>query len=165
MLSTLPAIAEALIGTLAGDYLRRALPPREAGRRMAIVALPMVLAGLGWGLVFPIVKNIWTSSFVLLSAGLTLFALGLLHSRVDLSDEPERRGGLFGAFGRNAIAAYTLHELGSIVLGADVIQLPFRWLAPMIGTQWASLAPVTIFVLLVWWPISYMDRRGWYLKI
>jgi predicted acyltransferase len=165
LLSTLPTIAEALIGTLAGDYLRRALPPREAGGRMALVGGAMMAVGLVWGLVFPIAKNLWTSSFVLLSAGLALVLLGALHARFDLDDEPPRHGGLLGSFGRNAIAAYTLHEVGSIILAGDAIQLPFVWLAPVIGTKIASLAPVAIFVALVWWPISYMDRRGWYLKI
>jgi predicted acyltransferase len=165
LLSTLPTIAEALIGTLAGDYLRRALPPRQAGGRMALTGGAMMVVGLVWGLVFPIAKNLWTSSFVLVSAGLTLLLLGGLHARFDLEDEPPRYGGLLGSFGRNAIAAYTLHEVGSIILAGDAIQLPFLWLAPMIGTKIASLAPVAIFVALVWWPISYMDRRGWYLKI
>ncbi len=165
LLSTLPTIAEALIGTLAGDYLRRALPPREAARAMALAAAAMIAGGLAWGLVFPIAKNLWTSSFVLLSAGIALLLLAGFHLMYDSREARVAKGGLLGSFGRNAIAAYALHEVASIILLSAALQWPFRRLAPMIGTQVAALVPVLLFVALVWWPIAAMDRRGWYLKI
>lgn len=165
LLSTIPTIAEALIGTLVGDYLRRALPPGEASKRMALAALAMIAGGLVWGLVFPIAKNLWTSSFVLLTAGIALLLLAGFHRFRDRRDAPEGKGGLLGSFGRNAIAAYALHEVASIILLSDALQWPFRQLAPVTGTQIAALAPVLLFTALVWWPIASMDRRGWYLKI
>lgn len=165
LLSTIPTVAEALIGTLVGDYLRRALPPGEASKRMALAALAMIAGGIVWGLVFPIAKNLWTSSFVLLTAGIALLLLAGFHRFRDRRNAPEGRGGLLGSFGRNAIAAYALHEVASIILLSDALQWPFRQLAPVTGTQIAALAPVLLFTALVWWPIASMDRRGWYLKI
>jgi predicted acyltransferase len=165
LLSTLPTIAEALIGTLVGDYLRRALPPIDAAKRMALAAGAMIAGGLLWGLVFPIAKNLWTSSFVLLTSGIALLLLAGFHARFDRRDASLAKGGLLGSFGRNAIAAYALHEVASILLLADALQWPFRQLAPVTGTQIAALAPVLLFTALVWWPIASMDRRGWYLKI
>jgi predicted acyltransferase len=165
VLSTLPALAEALIGTLAGDWLRRGLAPRDAARPLAIVALVMTAIGLAWGLVFPIAKNVWTSSFVLLSAGLTLLVLAGFHVLFDATDQPGRRGGLLGSFGRNAIAAYSFHELAAFTLTSDAMQWPFQRLSPWVGSQVAALAPVLIFTALVWWPIATMDRRGWYWTI
>lgn len=76
-----------------------------------------------------------------------------------------QRGDLFGSFGRNAIAAYVLHAVASIVLTGDPIQLPFKWLAPIVGIQIAALASVALFVTIVWFPIAYMDKRGWYLRV
>ena len=58
-----------------------------------------------------------------------------------------------------------LHDLASIILTGDAIQLPFRWLAPAVGTQAAALVPVAIFVAIVWYPIAYMDKHGWYLRV
>jgi len=165
VLGNLPALAEALIGTLAGDWLRRNRPPRDAARPMAMAALAMIGAGLAWGLVFPIVKALWTSSFVFLSAGVALLGLAGFHRLFDGRDGSGRRGGLLGSFGRNAIAAYTLHELMAFILTADAMQWPFRHLAPLTGTRVAALAPVLIFTALVWWPIAAMDRRGWYWTI
>lgn len=183
LLSTLPTLAEALIGTLAGDWLVRRGPAKgETKVKPGAAVLPASLryrnsmaialaAGAGivlgcvWGLAFPIAKNLWTSSFVLVSAGLTLLVLAGLHAWRDGADEPMRRGGLIGSFGRNAIAAYTLHELAAIILTGDALQLPYRLLAPVTGSEIAALAPVAVFVALIWLPIGAMDRRGWYLKI
>lgn len=165
VLGTLPAIAQGLLGTLAGDYLRRGLPVRRAAQRLAGAGLAGLVVGLAWGLVFPIVKGLWTSSFVLLSTGITVLLLGAFHAWFDRDDRPARTGDFFGSFGRNAIAAYVLHEVASLILTGDAMQLPFRWLAPVVGTQVAALAPVAVFVALVWWPIAYMDRRGWYLRV
>jgi predicted acyltransferase len=160
-LSTLPTIAEALIGTIAGDLLRRGI----GAKKLALTGLGMMAGGLLGGLVFPIAKNLWTSSFVLLSAGLAIILLSAFHALLDGRDSVPRRGGLLGSFGRNAIAAYALHEMAAFLLLADIVQAPFLWLKPMVGTQLAALAPVLIFIAMVWWPISAMDRRGWYLKI
>jgi predicted acyltransferase len=165
LLATLPTVAEALIGTVAGDWLRRAGPSRDGVRPMVLASLAMIAGGLAWGLVFPIVKNLWTSSFVLLSAGIALILLAGFHALFDRNGDPGRRGGLLGSFGRNAIAAYTLHELVAFILTADAMQWPFRTLVPLVGTQVAALAPVLIFTALVWWPIAAMDRRGWYWTI
>lgn len=165
LLSTIPVVAEALIGTLAGDWLRRGLPVRAAGRTMAGAGLALLATGLIWGLVFPIAKKLWTSSYVCVSAGVALLLLAAFHVRYDEGDPPVRRGNLLGSFGRNAIAAYTLHELTAFYLTGDAMQRPFLWLRPLLGTQIAALAPVLIFTALIWWPIATMDRRGWYLKI
>jgi predicted acyltransferase len=165
LLGTLPAIAQGLLGTLAGDYLRRGVPVPLAARRLGVTGLAWIVAGLTWGLVFPIAKSLWTSSFVLLSTGITLVLLGAFHAGFDRDVRPARTGDFFGAFGRNAIAAYVLHEVASIILTGDALQLPFHLLRPLVGTQVAALAPVAIFVALVWWPIAYMDRRGWYLRV
>jgi predicted acyltransferase len=165
LLSTVPTIAEALIGTLAGDWLRRGRPVVETARTMAAVALALVAAGLLWGLALPIAKDFWTSSYVCLSAGVTLLLLAAFHLRYDRQARPVRRGSLLGSFGRNAIAAYTLHELTAFILTGDAMQRPFLWLRPFLGTQLAALAPVLLFTLMIWRPIAAMDRRGWYLKI
>ncbi|MEG8039152.1 heparan-alpha-glucosaminide N-acetyltransferase domain-containing protein [Sphingomonas sp. LR60] len=165
LLGTLPSVAQALLGTLAGDYLRRGLPVQRTAKTLLLAGVAGVAAGLAWGVVFPIAKNLWTSSFVLLSTGLTVILLGLFHGWFDRDDRPARKGDLFGSFGRNAIAAYVLHEVASIILTGDAIQLPFKILAPLVGTQIAALAPVALFVAIVWYPIAYMDKRGWYLRV
>ncbi|MFM8219899.1 MAG: acyltransferase family protein, partial [Planctomycetaceae bacterium] len=82
-LSTIPAIATALIGVLAGHWLR-------SGRRPGQIVLGLLAAGIGclalggiWSLAFPVIKNLWTSSFVLVAAGYSLGLLALFYGVVD----------------------------------------------------------------------------------
>src|SRR5262249_56798886 len=65
------------------------------------------LAGLAWGRMFPINKNLWTSSFALLSAGLAAQALAVCHWLVDAMRVRVLSRPL-AAFGRNPLAAYFL---------------------------------------------------------
>ena len=75
LLSTLPAVATTLLGALTGLWMRQTHGPYKspALRRMqltlAAAGILGVLAGELWSPYFPINKNLWTSSYVLLSAG------------------------------------------------------------------------------------------------
>ena len=85
LLSTLPAIGSCLLGVLAGLLLTE---PRLQGSQKSLLliaaGLPLVAAGYLWGLQFPIVKVLWTSSFVLVAGGYSLMLLGILHQIIDV---------------------------------------------------------------------------------
>jgi predicted acyltransferase len=165
LLSTLPAIAQGLIGTIAGDFLRRGLPVSTLSLRFAAAGAAAIVLALAWHPVFPIAKPIWTSSFVLMSAGITLLGLAFFHRFFDSRAVPPRKGGLFGSFGRNAITAYAFHYVIINLVMTSALRAPMVALAPIIGNEWAALTPVAIFLVLIWVPIAIMDRKGWYLKI
>lgn len=165
LMSTLPAIAQALIGTIAGDFLRRGLPVARLARGFAVVGAIFVALGLAWNTVLPIAKPIWTSSFVLLTAGITLLGLALFHGLRDGKGIPPKKGWPLGSFGRNAITAYSLHLLLIQLVMTSAIRAPIHYLSPFVGREWAALAPVLIFMVIIWLPVSMLDRRGWYLKI
>jgi predicted acyltransferase len=115
LLSTLPAIATMLLGLLAGLRLRGPGSPGERLRSLALFGAAGVAAGLLWGRVFPINKNLWTSSYAVLMSGLAALSLAATAWAVDLRGH---RGWAapFLWLGRNAIAAFTLSALGAIVL-------------------------------------------------
>src|SRR5205823_2992435 len=64
LLSTIPAVATALLGVLAGQWLRSAHSPGRKVWGLALAGVVGLAAGFLWSFAFPIVKNIWTSSFV-----------------------------------------------------------------------------------------------------
>lgn len=164
ILSTLPAIAQGLIGVLAGQYLLSHRGPKAAGRLIAAGVLLALSGGL-WGFVFPVIKDIWSSSYVLLSSGLTLAALGLLHLGLDREGfRPNFVTTFFVSFGVNAIAAYVYHELASIITTGDAFKLPYLLAQPYIGGPAAELIPVFLFVLVIWAPMDYLRRRGWIIR-
>jgi predicted acyltransferase len=79
VLSTLPAIATALIGLIIGKLLIDDEQKIERIKKMALIASGLTITGLLWSLVFPLNKSLWTSSYVLYSAGIALFILTILH--------------------------------------------------------------------------------------
>ena len=111
LLSDLPAIGTALMGILAGLWLRsrRAVAAKTAG--LAGAAVVSLVLGYGWSLEFPLNKNMWTSSFVLVAAGYSLALFAFAHWAIE--QRGWRRGWTWPwvVFGSNAIAAYMFSEL------------------------------------------------------
>ena len=79
LLSTLPAIATALTGLLAGIVLVSAREPRDKVRWLLTTGLVATALGLVWDRWFPINKNLWTSSYVVFTSGLASLALGATY--------------------------------------------------------------------------------------
>jgi predicted acyltransferase len=70
----------------------------------------LIAAGHVWGLQFPVIKNIWTSSFVLVAGGYSLALLGLLYLLVDIRGH-QAWATIFLWFGANAIALYMINNM------------------------------------------------------
>ena len=85
LLSTLPAIALPLLGALAGLLLGSGrIPARRKVGWLLAAGVVGVLVGLAWSVELPIIKRIWTSSFVLVAAGYSAIVLGLFYLVVDV---------------------------------------------------------------------------------
>jgi predicted acyltransferase len=163
-LGTLPAIAQGLIGVAIGELLIRRKGP--AARQLATIGAAMLVAGGAWSLAFPIVKDIWSSSFVLVTSGITVLALALLHHWLDREGrKPGVAATAMLAFGANAIAAYTLHQVTAGVVTWDLLLLPFRALRGALGDPVASLIPILLYMLLIWGAMEWLRRKGWIIKI
>lgn len=123
LLSTLPAIATTLLGSIAAQCMRsNKYAPAAKRNGFAIAGAACVLVGELWGRSFPINKNMWTSSYVLLAGGFSLLGLALFYSLVDMERIQERSRVAKAAlwpwlvFGSNAIVAYVVSELLAEVL-------------------------------------------------
>jgi predicted acyltransferase len=165
LLSTLPAIAQCLMGVLAGEWLLTRRKDATTSGRLAIAGAALLAAGLAWSLVFPPVKAIWTSSYVLLSSGVAVLLLAACHWLCDVKRWAGAVATFFTAFGLNAIFAYVLHELASIAIAGQWMRVPFRLALPYVGAEAATLACVAIFVAMIWAPVEYLRRRGWIIKV
>lgn len=85
LLSTLPAIASCLLGVLASLWLRDSRrQPKLRGWLLVAAGVGLCLAGEVWGLQFPIIKKIWTSSFVLVAGGWSAVLLGVFYLIIDV---------------------------------------------------------------------------------
>jgi predicted acyltransferase len=171
LLSTVPAIATALCGVFAGVWLQAQAPHRSTWLLIAGVAA--TLAGLLWGGMLPINKNLWTSSFAIFSAGLAAQTLALCHWCIETL-RWRRWSHPFAAYGRNPLAAYFLSVgLDSVLTrwnvggGESLKTFLYRatfapWLRP---AETASLAYAIAYVVL--WAIVMleMSRRRIYIGI
>ena len=110
ILSTIPAIATALCGVLTGHLLRSKREPLEKVAVMFVAGMAAIVAGWIWNFWFPINKALWTSSYVLLTAGLALQLLAFCYWLIDIKGY-SRWAKPFLIFGTNALALYFLAEL------------------------------------------------------
>jgi predicted acyltransferase len=110
LLSTIPAIASALFGFLAGQWLQTCREPYEKVSGLFVMGGVGLLLGVMWDPFFPINKNLWTSSYVVFTTGMALAALAFCYWLVDLKGY--RRVAIpFVVFGTNAITVYALSIL------------------------------------------------------
>jgi predicted acyltransferase len=111
LLSTLPAIGTCLLGVLAGLLLA---DPHLQGSRKSLLLIAAGIAltsgGYLWGLQFPIVKVLWTSSFVLVAGGYSLILLGVWHQIIDVWGY-QRWSAMFVWLGANAITLYFINNV------------------------------------------------------
>ena len=175
ILSTFPAIATTLIGYSFGERLRRRTDDgNETAAGLFASGWILILAGLAWSVFFPINKNLWTSSYVLFTAGAALQFLAFLFWVVDVKGWT---GWTYPAvvFGRNAIALFVLSGLvaKSMILykvarpdGPDgstesLYQLVYEkafaaWAGPLNGSLAFALATILFWWLFLW--ILYRRR-------
>jgi len=111
LLSTLPAIASCLLGILAGLWLRDENRPALTRVRWLLIAgVALLMLGHLWGLQFPVIKRIWTSSYVLVAGGWSLLLLAAFYYLIDVRGW---RGWAqpFVWIGANALAIYVVSHL------------------------------------------------------
>ena len=105
----MPAIGTCVLGVLAGLLLNDArLTPTQKSLWLAVAGIAIVIAGYLWGLQFPIIKAIWTSSFVLIVGGYSMILLAIAHQVIDVW-EWKAWATAFVWIGANAIAIYFIN--------------------------------------------------------
>lgn len=182
LLSTIPALATALFGILAGIWLRTGRSLAEKARGLAIAGATSVLLGGLWNFWFPLNKKLWTSSFVLFAAGLGLLLLALSMWIVDIrgseasSEDRSRRSRRFMpllVFGTNAITAYVFSELLAGAIdnihvgsGGNVQQWLYHSILSIVpDPAFASLLYSLGFVAVCWLPVYVLYRQRIFIKI
>jgi predicted acyltransferase len=181
LLSTLPAIATALLGVFTGEWLRSRPSsqdnvPQNKALGMLVFGVIGLILGKTWGIWFPINKKLWTSSFVLFTAGFALVCLALCYWATDIKRWRGTWTRPFLIFGRNAITAYIIADLFAISLyvvntrvNGEMMSAQgyiFQQFFASLGSpSFSSLLFSLAFVLSCLLPIWLMDRKKIFLKI
>jgi predicted acyltransferase len=172
LLGTMPATVTALAGILTGQWLQNEKDNREKVIGLFLAGSGLVVGGLIWDGFFPINKGLWTSSFVLYTAGIALNTLAFCYYYFDVVKIRQGWTAPFLAFGSNAITAYFIAELlaritGEISVGDTSLK---GWIFENLFASWlnpynASLAMAIVWVILLWIPLHQMYRRKVFIKI
>jgi predicted acyltransferase len=116
ILSTIPAISTTLAGVLTGHWLRSRRTPLEKVGGLFFAGACGVVVGWAWDFWFPINKPLWTSSYVVFTAGMALQLLALCYWLIDIKGY-KRWATPFVIFGVNALALFVLSGLLSRLMG------------------------------------------------
>lgn len=176
LFSTLPAVATVLLGVFTGRWIRSDRTAAETTVGMFIAGNVGLVLGLIWHTLFPINKNIWTSSYVIFTAGMALHFLALCYWIVDVKGY-RRWAHPFYVFGVNAIAAFFLSGIMARILNlvkwtsptGDAVTLK-GWLYQTLFASWltpinASLAFALLFVAFWVGIMEIFHRKRIYVKV
>ena len=182
LLSSIPALGTVLAGAVAAMHMRDpAYTPAQKARNLACAGAASLALGHLWHRTFPINKNLWTSSYVLVSAGWSLLTLAALYWLYDVNQA--LRYSLARAlskplqiFGANALPVYILSLLGhktarTIHLLDDGHSVSLRTaayrhlFAPHKSTRTRSLAFAVSYAALCFLPNLFLWRRKIFVKI
>lgn len=165
LLSTIPAIASALLGIFTGQFLRRV---QQTLNRIRIVlylsgtAVLLIAVGWLWSYIFPINKNMWTSSFVLFAGGWSLLLFTLFYLVIDVLGV--RRWSLpLVWIGTNSILIYmaahgviNFEYTSQFLFGGLTRQAPALWQPALL---WTGVAFIQLALLY------FLYKHKWFLKL
>jgi predicted acyltransferase len=165
LLAILPAIGNALLGILAGLWLRRSAEEVSGDRKaagLAIAGVVLLAAGGLWSLVFPLNKNLWTSSFVLWTCGWASLLLGLFYWTIDVRGWARGLGAFFAVIGMNSVLIYMSSKFLSFDFTAQAL---FGGVARAFPPAVASLIMVTGIFAVKWALFWFLKRQKVFLKV
>lgn len=165
-LSFIPTLATMILGLLGGEWLRNNRGPWDKVKGLFVAGVSMLIVGvvLDKAGIAPVVKRIWTPSWVIFSGGWCCLLMGAFYAIVDIKGY-KRWAFPLVVVGMNSIAMYVLaHTIDGFIeesfrvhLGRGIYEVFGKTFAPVVGLA------VTLFVLwlICWW----MYRRKIFLRV
>lgn len=188
LVSTLPSVVQVVFGFLVGYYIKSkgesnspSLYQMLSG--LFVLGVLIASAGLAWGLVFPLNKKIWTSSYVLYTTGLAMLTIGVMIWYLEGLRVKNGFTRFFDVFGKNPLFIFVLSGLLPRILalvrwqvdvsadGTPVYTSPLRWFyieictrlpgPPEVGSFFYALC----FLVLFWFFAYLLDKNKIYIKV
>ncbi len=169
ILSTIPAVATCLLGVFAGLLLQSTAFGNNK-KLLWLFGAGVVCVALGWlwGLQFPVIKKIWTSSYVLVAGGYSALLLGAFYLVVDVW-KFQKWCQPFVWMGMNAITIYliknflggTFSKLSARVLGGDVK----LWLDAHVAKGFGDLMIAMGGLLIAFWIVRLLYQKKIFLRV
>ncbi len=160
--NNIPAISTALLGILVGSFLKKkSLEPQKKAVSLAGAGVLFLVLSLVWNLDFPINKNMWSSSFVLLTGGLSLLLLSLFYYIIDVLGY-KSWAFFFKVIGMNSILIYIS---GRFINWNYTTNAFFQWLGQLIGDPFNVVAIAVCMVLIKWTFLYFLYKKKVFLRV
>jgi predicted acyltransferase len=164
ILSIIPAIATALLGMFTGefllsDYLRD--KPLRKVLYMVLAAAALMIIGKLWNIIFPINKNLWTSSFVCWVGGLSLLFFAVFHLIIDIW-KFKKWAFFFVVIGMNPITIYLTER---IVNFRSATKFFFGGVSVLLPENWTPLVEAVGYVAVGWIFLYILYKKKIFLKV
>lgn len=182
--SSFAAISQVLLGYIAGDYISKKGKTPEMLNGVFVVGVILTACGMMWGMQFPIVKKIWTSSYTIYTTGLALLILGVMMYLIEFKSREGWLSRFFDVFGKNALFIFMLSGLLPRAMG--LIRIPngvndagdpkyltplswfyencCKWILPR-DPRIGSVIYAFCFIAFMWFLAWLLDKKKIYIKV
>lgn len=163
LFATIPAIATGLLGILTGGMLRATTPDqkRKTALRLVIFGIGALLLAQLWNIIFPINKNLWTSSFVLQCGGLSLLLMALFYYVIDVLGH-QKWAFFFKVIGMNSILIYLSSHF---INWSYTTKALFGWLGQLVGTPFDSVVMILCLLAVEWAFLYLLYKQRIFLRV
>jgi len=164
ILSNLPGIVTAMLGMFTGEFVRIPESRISGGRKtlyMLGAALVMLVVGLVWSLDFPIIKILWSSSFVLVVGAYSLAMFAIFYWIIDVKGW-NKWTTFFKVVGMNSI---TIYMASRIISFSGINKFFLSGLAGVLPDPWGKLVLAVGYFMVGWLFLWFLYKKKVFLKI
>ena len=160
IITNLTFICSVMLGVFAGQILLSNRTEMNKAGMLALIGIFCVLAGKFWGIWFPIIHHLWTSSLVLFAGGLSFLLLSAFYLIIDVWGY-RKWSFFFVVIGMNAIAVYVATHLFDFTLIGNVF---VGGLTKRAG-PWNEFLQASAALCVIWLILYWMFRMKTFIKI
>jgi predicted acyltransferase len=162
LVSTLPAICTGLMGIFAGKLLKiEEKTSLQKAKLLAIAGVVSIIIAQIWNLWFPINKNLWTSSFVLMAGGCSLLLLAIFYFIIDVKGY-QKWAFFFSVIGMNSILIYLSDAFIDWGFTSKAV---FDWVGKIFGEHYYEMIIMAGVLALKWLLLWYLYKKKVFLKV
>ncbi len=160
LLSGFGFIATTLSGVFAGELIKSELLRKKVALYLFVIGIAGIIAGMLLGIWHPIIKKLWTSSFVLASSGVCFLLLSIFYWIIDVKGKVKWAFPL-KVIGMNAIVAYVLSHVFNFHLIAEMVLFGLKQFVGEFNYLVLTIGGFGILYLLLW----YMYKNKTFIKV
>ena len=161
--STIPAISTALLGIFVGNLLKTTTieDRKKTAIKLVVIGAALIVLAQIWNLVFPINKNLWTSSFTLQCGGISTILMAGFYYVIDIL-EYRKWAFFFKVIGMNSILIYMS---GSFIKWSYTSSALFGWVGQLVGDPYNSVVMVFCFLAVQWGFLYFLYKKKIFLRV